>query len=121
MPSSESDTKPRKLKLRMPIFWLIAQAIHRTNEDLRSLWSSGVVDSIEYFTLAVNQPGVSQALGNIPSMKLRATTRSSNGDCDIARRDGLAMKPGNAGGVKSLPHSALCKGKHCPHSMEESR
>lgn len=121
MLSSESDTKPRKINVRMPIFWLTAQATRRIKEDLRSLWSSGVVDSIEYFALTVKQPGLSQALGLIPSMNLRATPRNSNGDCDIARRNGLTMKSGNADRVKFLPHLASCLGKHCPHSMEESQ
>lgn len=47
--------------------------------------------------------------------------RRPDGDCDIARRGGLALKSGNADGVKPLPHSASRSGKHRPHTKEGKR
>jgi hypothetical protein len=119
--SSESDTKPRKKVSGMPILCLSEQATHKAENNLRYLWSRGVVDSIEYFTLVVKQPGLSQALGFYPSMILRVTARRSDGDCDIARRNGLALKSGNADGVKFLPYSMLCSWKHRPYTMKVLR
>lgn len=121
MASSESDTKPRNRKMRMSIPWLSAQTTRIIKEGLRFLRSSGVTDSIEYFALVVKQLGLSQALGNFPSMILRVTARRSNGDCDIARRNGLASKSGNADGVKFLPYSVLCTWQHRPYSMKGKR
>ena len=56
-----------------------------------------------------------------PSMVLQSAMRRPNGDCDIARRGGLAMKSGNADRVKLLTHSVPCTRKHRPHPMEGKR
>jgi hypothetical protein len=56
-----------------------------------------------------------------PSMAVRVTARKSDGNCDIARRGGLAVRPGNAGGVKPLPYSVSFPRKHRPYSVKENR
>jgi hypothetical protein len=65
---------------------------------------SGVVDSIEQHKVKVNEPGWSSSswrgLNTTeyagPTVKRRAAK-----DNDLGWRPGLAMKPGNAGGVKA--------------------
>ena len=113
--SPESETKPRKvLKPEMPIPYKRAQATRpRTKRGEFLVWSPGVADSIESCEGCGSSRRREELLGAERPENLLATTSGSGREGSLSGRgDGLAMKRGNARGVKAPTKQSPWKGKH---------